>query len=110
MNKHDYVQMVDRCTHLKTPEKSMINKLFSKFKELFSGKLGRVPGPPVRLKLKKTAMLFHSRAYTILKAFEELAKKEIQDLVDIGVLVKNVRTAYTSPSFFRKKKMEESVL
>jgi hypothetical protein len=49
-------------------------------------------------------MPFHSRAYTIPKAFEELAKKEIQDLVDIGVLVKDVRTAYTSPSFFRKKK------
>ena len=61
-------------------------------------------GTPVKLKLKKEAQPFYSRAYTVPKAFEAFANKEVNDLVEMGVLIENVRTAYYSPSFFRKKK------
>ena len=37
-------------------------------------------------------------------ALETMAKAEVKELVDIGVLKANVATAYSSPSFFRKKK------
>ena len=53
---------------------------------------------------KKEARPFTSPAYTIPKAFEKIAKKEVGDLCNIGVLIENVRTAYQSPSFFRPKK------
>ena len=54
-DKHNYRDMVVKCTHLDEKQQSIMLELFSKFKELFSGKLGRVPGPPVKLKLKKDA-------------------------------------------------------
>ena len=50
-DKHNYKSMVERCDHLDNNQRATLVELFSKFKELFSGKLGRVPGPPVRLKL-----------------------------------------------------------
>ena len=62
-------------------------------------------GTPVKLKLKKEAQPFYSRAYTVPKAFEAFANKEVNDLVEMGVLIENVRTAYCSPSFFKKRRM-----
>ena len=103
-DKHAHKEMVECCSHLTTEQKYIMNTLFSKLKKLFSGKLGHVPGPPVKFKFEKEAKPFYSRAYTVPKAFETMAKKEVQDLVDVGVLVKNVEVAYCSPSFFRKKK------
>ena len=103
-DKHNFKDMIKRCTHLDEEKKKVLRELFSDFSELFSGALGKIPGVKIKLKLKKDIAPFHSRPYSVPKAFEVLAKKEVQDLVDIGVLIKNVRTTYTSPSFFRRKK------
>ena len=70
--------------------KSILIELFSQYKELFSGSLGEVPGVKVKLNVKDNVIPFHSRPYSVLKAFEALAKKEVQDLVDLGVLIKKV--------------------
>ena len=72
--------------------------------EFFSGALGKVHGEKVKLKLKKDVIPFNSRSYLVPKAFEALAKKEVKGLVDIRVLIKDVRTAYTSPFYFHRKK------
>ena len=101
---YNYKSMVEQCSHLDEGSKKKLLELLSLYEELFSGNIGTVPGPPVKLKLKKEARPFSSPAYTIPKAFEQIAKKEIEDLCNIGVLIKNVRTAYQSPSFFRPKK------
>ena len=52
-DKHNYRRMVQRCDHLDEDQRPTLMQLFTRFKELFSGKLGRIPRPPVRLKLKK---------------------------------------------------------
>ena len=91
--KHKYIDMVKRCNHLDAAQQSTIMRLFSNSKEVFSGTLRRVLGSPVKLNLKKTAAPFFSRAYTLPKAFEKMAKYGWggrSDPVDIGVLVKNV--------------------
>ena len=103
-DKHNYKDMVEKCEHLTSDMKSALLDLFSKYEELFSGTLGKVPGPPVKLKLKEGALPFYSRAYTVPKAIEKIAKREVMDLVDADVLAKNVETAYTSPCFFKGKK------
>ena len=46
--------------------------------------------------------MFYSRAYTIPKTFEQIAKGEVNDLVKADVPVEDVATAYNSLSFFRK--------
>ena len=53
-DKHNYVDMVKKCKHLDDGQQSTLLKLFLKYKALFSGTLGRVPGALVKLKLKKT--------------------------------------------------------
>ena len=52
-DKYNYVDMVKKCKHLDDGQQSTLLKLFHKYKALFSGALGRVPGTPVKLKLKK---------------------------------------------------------
>lgn len=98
--------MVLKCTHLSTEEQDSLIDLFSKYQELFSGKLGSVPGPAVSLKLKSDAKPFATSPYTVLRALEHIAKNEVPDHVDIGVLVKEIQTEWASPSFFRPKKDE----
>ena len=83
--------MVQRCAHRSPGHQSTLLHLFSKYSELFSGALGRVPGPTVKLKLKKDAFPFYSRAYTVPKAVEHIVKKEVKELEDINVLEKILR-------------------
>ena len=44
-DKHKYRDMVLKRTHLFSHQHEMMLQLFSKYEELFSGKLGKVPGP-----------------------------------------------------------------
>lgn len=103
-NKYNYRDMVLKCEHLSKDQQDMLIDLFSNYEELFSGDLGKIPGDPVSLSVKPGTVLYCARAYTVPKALESIAKKEVQDLVDIGVLVKSVNSAWASPSFFRPKK------
>jgi len=102
--KYNYRDMVLKCTHLSPSQQDTLIDLFSSYEELFNGKLGSVPGPPVSLKPKTNAKPFAARAYTVPKALESIAKKEVFDLVDIGVLVEGIHLEWASPSFFRQKK------
>jgi len=109
-SEYNYSDMVLKCTHLSTTQQDSLIDLFSQYEELFSGKLGSVPGPPVSSKFKQEAKPFAARAYMVPKSIENIAKNEIADLVKIGVLVKNVQTEWASPSFSVKRKMVESIL
>jgi len=96
--------MILKCTHLSTEQQDALIDLFSQYEELFSGKLGSIPGPPISLKLKQETKPFAARPYTVPKSMEHIAKQEAAELVKIGVLEKNVKTEWASPSFFRPKK------
>ena len=65
--KYNYCDMVLKCTHLSVNQQDVLIELFSQYEELFSGKLGSVPGPPVSLKLKSNAKPFVACAFTVLK-------------------------------------------
>ena len=58
----------------------------------------------MEINLKRDVKLYQSPAYTIPQAFLQLAKTEIVDLVEKGVLLKGIESSWKSPSFFRKKK------
>ena len=110
-DEYNYRDMVLRCNHYSAEQQHAFHSFFSKYKGLFRGKLGSVPGPPVSLKLKPGSKPFCSRAYTVSKSIEQVAKKEINDLVDVGVFVKNLPSEWASPSFFFDlRRMGESVL
>ena len=103
-DKHDYKKIIDRCAHLNSEQKQLLLQLLGKYKELFSGKLDKIPGPPVEIKLKRDVKPYQSPVYTIPQAFLQLARTEIADLVEKGVLVKGIESSWKSPFFFFERK------
>ena len=51
--KYNYYDILNNCNHLMVIPKLALANLFKKYKNVFSGKLGEVPCPPIELKLKK---------------------------------------------------------
>ena len=98
-------------THLKTMEKSALHTLLHKFPQLFDGKLGAMIGPPVSIEIKKGEEPVNLRPYPIPVKRKAVFLKEINRLIDIGVLRREeVHNAseWASPSFIIPKK-DESV-
>ena len=90
--------MVLKCPHLHKDQQDALISLFSEYEELFSGDLGKVPGPPVKLHLKPNSVPFSACPYTVPKALEHVSKKKVQKLVDISVLIKGIQSSWVSPS------------
>jgi len=103
-NEYNYVSIINKCLHLTSEQRNDLLRLFSQYEELFSGDIGEVPGEKVHLELKPNAKPYSAPAYSVPQAFYQTAKNEIKELVKKRVLIKNVRTAWASPSFFRPKK------
>jgi hypothetical protein len=64
-NKHDYHEMIQRCTHLSSEKQNTFLQLFKNYKNLISGKLGLIPGPPVHLRLKPNSKPYYAKAHNI---------------------------------------------
>ena len=64
----------------------------------------RLPLPPVSLDIKKDAKPYHGKAYPIPHIYEQTLRKEVQRLVDIGVLEKCSDSEWASPTFIIPKK------
>ena len=85
--------------------------LLQGFPELFHGKLGAMIGPPVSIQIKKGEEPVSLRPYPIPVKRRAVFLKEINRLLDIGVLRKeevNDASEWASPSFIIPKK-DESV-
>ncbi len=103
-DKHNYKEMVLRCHHLTTEQQHTLLDLFQPYAELFSGKIGMIPGPPVHLKLKPNAKPYYAKAYNIPHSIYSIARKEISDLEKAGVIQSNVQSPWGAPCMFRGKK------
>jgi transposase InsO family protein len=103
-NKHDYQEMVLQCRHLTTDQQDTLIALFKKHHELFSGKLGLIPGPPVHLKLKPNAKPYYAKAYNIPHSIYDIARQEVNELERIQVLKSNTYSPWGAPCLFRGKK------
>ena len=76
----------NNCKHLNAAEREELLKLLQKYEELFDGTLGDWKTEPVKLELKKDAKPFHSRPFQVPKIYVETLKKEIERLVELGIL------------------------
>ena len=72
---------------------------------MFSGKLEKIIGTTVELKLKIEGDSFCSVVYDIPQAYMKIARKVINELVDIDVLVQSIDIEWKLPSFFHKKEL-----
>ena len=104
-SKVDIVEHVNGLNYLSESEKTDLIRTLSAYADtLFSGGLGTLNVPPVKLRLKKDAKPYRARAYAVPKSLEATTKKEFDRLEQIQVLAKGPPSEWTAPTFIIPKK------
>jgi len=97
-------KLVKSLNHLSPAKQQRVHCLLSVHKILFSGKLCSYPKRKVHLELKPDAVPFHGKAYSVPIIHQETYRKELQRLVDIGVLARAYESEWAAPTFIIPKK------
>ena len=106
--KSDVAKLAHEQDHLTKDQQDALYQLLDSFQDRFQGQLGEWPDFEVSAELKPGAIPYHcTRPIRIPHAHMETLKKEVQRLVDIGVLVEvdgSQAGPWCAPSFIVKKK------
>lgn len=95
----------ENCSHLSNSQQNELRELLFKHFKLFDGNLHTYNGPKMDIELQEGARPVHRRAYPTPRVHLETFKKEIDRLVEIGVLEKvQGPTEWALPSFIVPKK------
>jgi hypothetical protein len=94
----------DNCSHLTPLQREKLLSLLLDFESLFDGTLGDWNQPPVSIELKEGAKPYHGRPYPIPQIHKATLMKEINRLVDIGVMKRQSSSQRASPTFIIPKK------
>jgi hypothetical protein len=94
----------DNCSHLTPLQQEKLLSLLLDFESLFDGTLGDWNRPPVSIELKEGAKPYHGRPYPIPQLHKATLMKEINRLVDIGVMKRQSSSQWASPTFIIPKK------
>ena len=101
--KANLEDIVDTCTHLDTVEKEQLLQTLKKFEHLFDGNLGDWKTSPVHLELKEGAKPHHGRAFPVPRIHRETLKKEVERMVELGILKWEGESEWAFPSFIIPK-------
>ena len=97
--------IVSTCAkHLTTDQRNKLLWLLLNYDVLFDGTLGDWQTEPVSFELKADAKPHHGRAFPVPYIHLETLKKEVQMLVDLGVLERQPSSEWASPTFIIPKK------
>lgn len=99
----DLDEICSREKQLSNVEKQQLKTLLTKYKHLFDGSLGQWRTEPAKAELKEGAKPVDTRYYPIPKIHREVFRKELQRLVELGVLRRVAESAYGSPAFLVPK-------
>ena len=106
--KQDLLRVTQDQKHLDKEQRDLLHALLSKFADLFAGELGTWPDEEISVELTKDAVPYHcGKPIRIPHIHLETLKKEVQRLVDIGVLevVDGSKAGpWCAPSFIIPKK------
>ena len=84
---------------LSSSERKKILDLIGLYPEIFNGKLGKLPVEPIEIELKPDAKPHYQRPYPIPRSQIDSFKKEVKQLVNLGVLKPIFDSPWGSPSF-----------
>ncbi|DBA01732.1 TPA: LOW QUALITY PROTEIN: hypothetical protein N0F65_010142 [Lagenidium giganteum] len=91
-------------TRLSSEEKHSVMKLLEELPHVCSGALGTITGEPYKLPLVDGAQPLSLRPYPIPRIYYDATRREVQRLVQLGVLVPDTTSRWASPSFVLPKK------
>jgi len=94
----------DNCEHLSEEQRNDLRELFSKHYKLFDGKLRTYTDAKMDLELQPNAVPVYRRPYSVPRIHQELFRKELKRLVEIGVLERCGPSAWGLPTFIIPKK------
>ena len=97
-------EVAQQQNHLSTEDKIKLANALANTEQIFDGKLGHFRETQIHLDILPNATPFHSRPYSVPQTLEPAFKKELQHLIDIGVLEPVGRTEWASPTFIIPKK------
>jgi len=97
----------ENCSHLSSVQRANLLKLLQKYEELFDGSLGDFQTDPVSFDMNLGAKPYHGRAFPVPHTQKEVFKKEVERLVELGVLKPQPKSEWGSPAFIIAKKNEQ---
>ncbi len=111
--KYEEVNLMDfvagYCTHLVPSQREQLLRLLIKHKKLFDGSLGRFDGEEMDIELQSDARSVWKRPYPIPNKHLKVFRKELNHLVEIGVLAPaHGATEWALPTFIIPNKPELS--
>ena len=96
--------VIQAQTHLNSDQKSKLHNVLIQYNTLFDGGLGHYQKSKVHIDIDPSVPPRHFKPYPIPKIHLPTFKKELDHLVQIGVLEKAGMSAWASPTFITPKK------
>ena len=87
-----------------------IAKIITKFEELFDETLGTWKTDPLEFELQDDSKLIFSIPHTVPKVYTYMFKKQVGNLVLLGVLERSNDSEWVAPSFAKLKSKTNQVL
>ena len=85
--------------HLAALEQELLLELLEAFRDLFQGKLGLLPGPPLDLEMVPGFKPVYQRPYPVPRSQLPQMKQEVRRMEMVGILKQIMDSAWGSPSF-----------
>ena len=94
----------EKCKHLNLHQRQKLLKLLTSYEELFDGTLGDWQTKPISFQQVPGTKPYHGRAFPVPHIHLKTLKKEVERLVELGVLKRQPSSEWASPTFIIPKK------
>ena len=100
----NFIEIAENQAHLSPEERNRLLEVLQKHKAAFQGTRGKWKGPPMSFEMVDGAKPFHAKPFRIPQSLYDTLKKEINRLVDEGVLSPVKSSEWACPTFGIPKK------
>ena len=102
--KANLKEITKQLNYLSKDEQKQLLKLLRKYEKMFDGTLGTYTGSDYKIELQEGVKPYHAKPFPIPRIHEETLRKEVDRLVEIGVLRRINHSEWAAPTFIIPKK------